>query len=67
MVKGPRSMLAHLLGHLGKGRRGECVQLCTSVIMDEGGEAAGVSAPMGHTHMEAFRVCLKADLPSVIS
>ena len=61
-MKGPLSMLARLLGHLGKGRRGECVQLCTSGITEEGGEAAGVSAPMGHTHMEAFRVSLKADL-----
>ena len=67
MVKGSLSMPARLLGYLGKGRRGECVQLCTSVITDGGGEAAGVSAPMGHTHMEAFRVYLKADLPTVIS
>ena len=66
-MKGPLSMLARLLGHLGKGRRGECVQLCTSGITEEGGEAAGVSAPMGHTHMEAFRVSLKADLPTVVS
>ena len=37
------------------------------MITDEGGEAAGVSAPMGQTHMEALRVYLKPDLPTVIS